>query len=76
MFFTPYKTSSVVFDVDDRSLVELSVLDCSSVTRKGVDEGVDSSVMGEVSVVSEVLLPLVPVLLLLLLLDEDRGSVT
>jgi hypothetical protein len=80
MFFTPYTTSSVVLEVDDRSLVELSVLDCSSVTRNGVDEGVDPSVMGEVSTVSAVLLLLVPVLLLLLLLllllDDGRGSVT
>jgi hypothetical protein len=78
MFFTPYTTSSVVLEVDDRSVVDFSVLDCSSVTNKGVDEGVDSSVMGEDSVVSEVPLPLVPVLLLLglALLDEGKGSVT
>jgi hypothetical protein len=74
MFFTPYTTSSVVLEVD-WSVVDFSVLDCSSVTKKGVDEGEDSSVMGEVSVV---LLPLVPELLLLVpeLLDEGRGSVT
>jgi hypothetical protein len=76
MFFTPYKTSSVVLAVEGRSVVDRSVLDRSSVTNKGVDEGVDSSVMGEVSVVSTVLLPLVPELLLLELLDEGRGSVT
>jgi hypothetical protein len=78
MFFTPYTTSSVVLEVDDWSVVDFSVLDCSSVTKKGVDEGEDSSVMGEVSVVSVVLLPLVPELLLLglELLDEGRGSVT
>ena len=80
MFFTPYTTSSVVagLSVDGRSVVDRSVLDRSSVTEKGVDEGVDSSVMGEVSVVSAVLLPLVPELLLLglELLREGRGSVT
>lgn len=78
MFFTPYTTSSVVLEVDDWSVVDFSVLDCSSVTEKGVDEGEDSSVKGEVSVVSAVLLPLVPELLLLglELLDEGRGSVT
>jgi hypothetical protein len=78
MFFTPYTTSSVVLVVDDRSVVDRSVLDCSSVTNKGADEDVDSSVMGEVSVVSAVLLPLVPELLLpeLVLLDEGRGSVS
>ena len=78
MFFTPYTTSSVVLAVDGRSVVDRSVLDRSSVTKKGVDEDVDSSVMGEVSVVSAVLLPLVPELLLLgpELLVEGRGSVT
>lgn len=78
MFFTPYTTSSVVLAVGGRSVVDRSVLDRSSVTKKGVDEDVDSSVMGEVSVVSAVLLPLVPELLLLglELLDEGRGSVT
>lgn len=78
MFFTPYTTSSVVLAVDGRSVVDRSVLDRSSVTKKGVDEDVDSSVMGEVSVVSAVLLPLVPELSLLglELLDEGRGSVT
>jgi len=78
MFFTPYTTSSVVLAVDGRSVVDRSVLDRSSVTKKGVDEDADSSVMGEVSVVSAVLLPLVPELLLLglELLDEGRGSVT
>jgi hypothetical protein len=78
MFFTPYTTSSVVLAVGVRSVVDRSVLDRSSVTKKGVDEGVDSSVIGEVSVVSVVLLPLVPELLLLgpELLDEGRGSVT
>ena len=79
MFFTPYTTSSVVLAVGSRSVVDRSVLDRSSVTKRGVDEGVDSSVMGEVSVVSAVLLPLlVPELLLLglELLDEGRGSVT
>jgi hypothetical protein len=78
MFFSPYTTSSFVLAVDGRSVVDRSVLDRSSVTKKGVDEDVDSSVMGEVSVVSAVLLPLVPELLLLglELLDEGRGSVT
>jgi len=79
MFFTPYTPSSVVLAVGSRSVVDRSVLDRSSVTKRGVDEGVDSSVMGEVSVVSAVLLPLlVPELLLLglELLDEGRGSVT
>jgi hypothetical protein len=78
MFFTPYTTSSVVLAVGCRSVVERSVLDRSSVTKKGVDEDVDSSVMGDVSVVSAVLLPLVPELLLLglELLDEGSGSVT
>jgi hypothetical protein len=78
MFFSAYSMSSVVLAVEGRSVVDRSVLDRSSVTNKGVDEGVDSSVMGEVSVVSVVLLPLVPELLLLglELLDEGRGSVT
>jgi hypothetical protein len=78
MFFMPYTTSSVVLEVDDWSVVDFSVLDCSSVTTRGVDDGEDSSVMGEVSVVSVVLLPLLPELLLLglELLDEGRGSVT
>jgi hypothetical protein len=77
MFFISYTTSSVVLEVDDCSVVDRSVLDCPSVTTKGVDEGMDSSVMGKVSVASEVLLPLVPELLLgLALLDEGRGSVT
>jgi hypothetical protein len=78
MFFTPYTTSSVVLEVDDWSVVDFSVLDCSSVIKKGVDEGEDSSVIGEVSVVSVVLLPVVPELLPLglELLDEGRGSVT
>jgi hypothetical protein len=77
-FFSPYTTSSVVLAVGGRSVVDRSVLDRSSVTNKGVDEDVDSSVMGEVSVISAVLLPLVPELLLpgLVLLDEGRGSVT
>jgi len=78
MFFSPYTTSSIVLAVDGRSVVDRSVLDRSSVTNKGVDEDVDSSGMGEVSVVSAVLLPLVPELLLLglELLEEGRGSVT